>query len=111
MTRALLHFLTAVALAGTVHAAEFHVATTGQDTNQGTQAAPLHTIQRVRNWRSPAMSLPCTKAFTGSESIRREVASPRQNGSSIRLRQVRRWRSKVPKSPRPGRNMRGMSGS
>ena len=76
MTRALLHFLTAVALASTVHAAEFHVATTGQDTNQGTQAAPLHTIQRAAELAQPG------DVITVHEGVYRERINPPRGGES-----------------------------
>jgi len=43
----------AVALATSVGAAEFHVAIQGNDTNLGTSAAPLRTIQHAADFAQP----------------------------------------------------------
>ena len=57
MTRTVIQFMGAVALATTVYAADFHVAPNGNAANPGTQAAPLRTIQRAANLAHPGDDL------------------------------------------------------
>ncbi|MFA7006738.1 MAG: DUF1565 domain-containing protein, partial [Verrucomicrobiia bacterium] len=82
MTRTLIQFTSAVALATTIHAAEFHVATTGNDTNRGTKAAPLRTIQRAADLAQPG------DVITVHEGIYRERINPPRGGSSDKKRIV-----------------------
>jgi alpha-N-arabinofuranosidase len=76
MTRTAILFLGAVALATTIHAADFHVAPTGNDANPGTQAAPLRTIQRAANLAQPG------DVITVHEGVYRERISPPRGGES-----------------------------
>jgi len=78
MKRAALALVAAVALATTAaaYAAELHVATTGNDSNPGTQAAPLRTIQRAANLAQPG------DVVTVHEGVYRERISPPRAGES-----------------------------
>jgi len=66
----------AVVLATIIHAAEFHVSTSGKDTNAGTQAAPLRTIQRAADLAHPG------DVVTVHKGIYRERISPPRGGES-----------------------------
>lgn len=76
MNRAALLFLTAVTLATTVRAADLHVATTGNDTNPGTSAAPLRTIQRAADLAQPG------DVVTVHEGVYRERINPPRGGEA-----------------------------
>ena len=58
------------------HAAEFHVATSGNDANPGTQAAPLRTIQRAADLAQPG------DVITVHEGVYRERINPPRGGES-----------------------------
>jgi alpha-N-arabinofuranosidase len=66
----------AVALATTVHAADFHVARNGNDANPGTRTAPVRTIQRAANLAQPG------DVITVHEGVYRERISPPRGGES-----------------------------
>jgi len=76
MTRIGIALLGAVALAPTLHAAEFHVASSGNDSNPGTQAAPFRTIQR-----GAALAKPGDR-ITVHEGVYRERINPPRGGES-----------------------------
>jgi alpha-N-arabinofuranosidase len=76
MKRTPIAFAIAWALAATLHAAEFHVATTGKDSNPGTQAAPLRTIQRAADLAQPADTI------TVHGGVYRERINPPRGGRS-----------------------------
>ena len=76
MTRTAIQFLGAVALATTLHAADFHVAPGGNDANPGTQAAPLRTIQHAADLAQPG------DVITVHEGVYRERISPPRGGES-----------------------------
>ena len=76
MTRAVIQFLGAVALAATLHAADFHVAPSGNDANAGTQAAPLRTIQYAADLAQPG------DVVTVHQGVYRERVSPPRGGES-----------------------------
>jgi alpha-N-arabinofuranosidase len=63
-------------------AAEFHVASNGNDANRGTKAAPLRTIQRAADLAQPG------DVITVHEGIYRERISPPRGGESDRKRIV-----------------------
>jgi alpha-L-arabinofuranosidase len=65
-----------VALAAAAQATEFHVATSGQDTNPGTQAAPLGTIQRAAELAQPG------DVITVHAGVYRERINPPRGGES-----------------------------
>ena len=65
-----------VALAVSLQAAEFHVAIGGKDSNAGTQAAPLRTIQRAAELAQPGDTI------TVHEGIYRERVAPPRGGES-----------------------------
>ncbi|MBI4578517.1 MAG: right-handed parallel beta-helix repeat-containing protein [Planctomycetes bacterium] len=65
-----------LALAAPVQATEFHVAATGRDSNTGTQAAPLHTIQRAADLAQPG------DVITVHEGVYRERITPPRGGES-----------------------------
>ena len=69
-------FLGAVAVAATVHATEFHVATQGNDSNPGTPAAPLRTIGRAAELAQPG------DVVTVHEGVYRERVNPPRGGQS-----------------------------
>jgi len=76
MARTVVQFMGAVALAGSIHAADFHVARNGNDANPGTQAAPLRTIQRAADLAQPG------DAITVHAGVYRERVSPPRGGES-----------------------------
>lgn len=63
-------------LAAAVQAAEFHVATSGNDANPGTLAAPLRTIQRAAELAQPG------DVITVHEGVYRERVNPPRGGES-----------------------------
>lgn len=64
------------ALAGAVRATELHVATTGKDSNAGTQAEPLRTIQHAADLARPG------DVITVHEGVYRERINPPRGGQS-----------------------------
>ena len=76
MTRTVIPFLGALALATGLHAAEFHVAPKGNDANPGTQAAPLRTIQHAADLAQPG------DLITVHEGTYRQRVSPPRGGES-----------------------------
>lgn len=68
--------LTILALAHGVEATEFHVAITGQDTNPGSSAAPLRTIQHAADLAQPG------DAITVHAGVYRERINPPRGGES-----------------------------
>ena len=77
--------LTAIAaLASALHATEFHVATTGNDANRGTKAAPLRTIQHAADLAQPG------DLITVHAGTYRERVTPPRGGISDRKRIVYR---------------------
>jgi alpha-N-arabinofuranosidase len=66
----------ALALATSGHAADHHVATTGDDANAGTAQAPFRTIQRAANAAQPGDSI------TVHAGTYRERVNPPRGGSS-----------------------------
>ena len=82
MTRTVIQFLGVVALAGALHAAEFHVALNGNDANPGTPAAPLRTIQHAADLAQPG------DVVTVHEGVYRERISPPRGGDSDATRIV-----------------------
>jgi len=76
MTRMLISILSAVSLAATLPATELHVATTGTDSNPGTQAAPLRSIQRAAELAHPG------DVITVHEGTYRERVNPPRGGES-----------------------------
>jgi len=79
-------FLTATlglaASAVTLHATEFHVATSGNDANRGTKSAPLHTIQRAAELAQPG------DVISVHAGTYRERINPPRGGTSDRQRIV-----------------------
>lgn len=65
-----------VTLAAAAQAAEFHVATNGKDSNPGTQAAPLGTIQHAAELAQPG------DVITVHEGVYRERINPPRGGQS-----------------------------
>jgi alpha-N-arabinofuranosidase len=65
-----------LALAISTHAAEIHVAMNGRDSNLGTKAAPLRTIQRAADLAQPG------DVITVHEGVYRERISPPRGGES-----------------------------
>jgi alpha-N-arabinofuranosidase len=65
-----------IALAIFAGATEIHVATNGNDSNSGTQAAPLRTIQRAADLAQPG------DVITVHEGVYRERISPPRGGES-----------------------------
>ncbi len=76
MKKAVMFVAGLVALAATLQAAEFHVATGGNDTNPGTQAAPLGTIQHAAELAQPG------DVITVHEGVYRERINPPRGGRS-----------------------------
>lgn len=74
-TRALLAAILLAPLAA-LHAAEFHVATAGNDSNPGTQAAPLRTVQCAANLAQPGDTI------TVHAGTYRERVNPPRGGES-----------------------------
>jgi alpha-N-arabinofuranosidase len=73
-----------IAVMPTLHAAEFHVATHGNDANRGRKAAPLRTIQRAADLAQPG------DVIIVHEGVYRERINPPRGGSSDRKRIVYR---------------------
>ena len=69
-------FLGSLALAATIPAAEFHVATNGTDANRGTKSAPLRTIQRAADLAQPG------DVVTVHAGTYRERINPPRGGTS-----------------------------
>jgi alpha-N-arabinofuranosidase len=69
-------FLGIVMLAAAVHAAEFHVAAGGSDSNPGTAAGPFRTIQRAADLAQPG------DVITVHEGVYRERITPPRGGES-----------------------------
>ncbi|NLE60533.1 MAG: DUF1565 domain-containing protein, partial [Planctomycetes bacterium] len=65
-----------LALASSIHAAEFHVAVNGKDSNTGAQAEPLRTIQRAADLAQPG------DVITVHEGVYRERINPPRGGQS-----------------------------
>ena len=65
-----------------LHAADFHVAPSGNDANPGTRAAPLRTIQRAADLAQPG------DVITVHEGVYRERIKPRRGGESDQKRIV-----------------------
>jgi alpha-N-arabinofuranosidase len=76
MRKAINIFVSLVSLAIFTYAAEIHVATKGKDSNPGTQAAPLRTIQRAADLAQPG------DVITVHEGLYRERISPPRGGQS-----------------------------
>jgi len=76
MSKAINIFASLVSLAIFTYAAEIHVATNGKDSNPGTQAAPLRTIQRAADLAQPG------DVITVHEGVYRERISPPRGGQS-----------------------------
>ena len=71
-----------LALAVTVHATEFQVATNGHDTNRGTKTSPLRTIQHAADLAQPG------DVITVRAGVYRERINPPRGGTSERKRIV-----------------------
>ncbi len=82
MTKRLIQLITAGALAAGIHAAEFHVSVSGRDTNPGTEAAPLRTIQHAAGLAQPG------DVITVHAGVYRERISPPRGGESDNKRIV-----------------------
>ena len=82
MTRAVIEFLGAVLIASTVCAADFHVAPKGNDSDPGTQTAPLRTIQRAADLAQPG------DVITVHKGVYRERIAPPRGGESDEKRIV-----------------------
>src|SRR5574340_45620 len=82
MKRALFTLAGILALAVAARAAEFHVATSGKDSNAGTQAAPLRTIQHAAELAQPG------DMITVHAGVYRERVNPPRGGTSERRRIV-----------------------
>jgi len=76
MTKIIITFASLVSLAIFTYATEIHVATNGKDSNPGTQAAPLRTIQRAADLAQPG------DVITVHEGVYRERISPPRGGQS-----------------------------
>ena len=76
MRTAAIPFLALTVLATTIHATEYHVATSGNDANRGTTAAPLRTIQRAAELAQPG------DVITVHDGIYRERINPPRGGES-----------------------------
>ncbi len=76
MTRSLILLLGVLAIAASGYAAELHVATTGDDLQPGTQAAPLRTIQRAAELAQPG------DIITVHAGVYRERINPPRGGQS-----------------------------
>ena len=92
-----------IALAAAARAAEFHVAANGNDSNPGTRAAPLRTIQRAADLAQPGdvdhrarRRLPRTHQPAARRRVRREAH--RLSGGA----RARRSRSRARRSSRTG---------
>jgi len=76
MKLAAITFSGIIALAVAAHATEFHVAPSGKDSNPGTQAARLCTIQRAADLAQPG------DVITVHEGVYRERIAPPRGGES-----------------------------
>ncbi len=76
MKSAIITVAAIVALAAGACAGEFHVATQGNDSNSGTQAAPLGTIQGAAELAQPG------DVITVHEGVYRERVNPPRGGAS-----------------------------
>jgi alpha-N-arabinofuranosidase len=76
MKMAAITFSGIIALAVAAHAAEFHVAPSGKDSDPGTQAAPLRTIQHAADLAQPG------DVITVHEGVYRERIAPPRGGES-----------------------------
>ncbi|MHB8863529.1 MAG: carbohydrate-binding protein [Pirellulaceae bacterium] len=76
MRTAVISFLVIVTMATTLHAVELHVATSGNDANRGTDAAPLRTIQRAAELAQPG------DVITVHAGTYRERINPPRGGES-----------------------------
>ena len=95
MTKTLLPFITAGALAASLHAAEFHVALSGRDANPGTDAAPLphHSTRGRPGATGRCHHRPCRR-LPRTHQPARAAANRTPSASSIRPRRARRSRSR-----------------
>ena len=84
MKTTIISFMSIATLSATLLAAEFHVATNGNDANRGTKAAPLRTIQHAADLAQPGDVI---TVHTGNY---RERITPPRGGSSNRKRIVYR---------------------
>lgn len=75
-------WLAGFALAGALHATEFHVATTGDDANPGTKSSPFRTVQRAADATQPG------DIVTVHAGVYRERVSPPRGGTSDKQRIV-----------------------
>ena len=82
MRRVVAQFAGALALAATIHAAEFHVAVNGNYLNPGTRAKPLRTIQCAAEQAQPG------DVITVHEGVYRERIHPPHGGTSHKQRIV-----------------------
>ena len=82
MRRVVAQFAGALALAATIHAAEFHVAVNGNYLNPGTRAKPLRTIQCAAEQAQPG------DVITVHEGVYRERIHPPHGGTSDKQRIV-----------------------
>jgi len=80
MGRAIIAFAGLIAFTIFAQATEIHVATNGSDSNPGTQAAPLRTIQRAADLARPG------DVITVHEGVYRERVSPPRGGESEKKR-------------------------
>ena len=71
-----------VALAATLHGAEFQVATNGSDSNTGTRQSPFRTIQHAADLAQPG------DVITVHQGVYRERISPPRGGTSDKKRIV-----------------------
>ncbi|HPD30709.1 MAG TPA: right-handed parallel beta-helix repeat-containing protein [Phycisphaerae bacterium] len=76
MKTAVIAVATALGIVGTVAAREFHVAVNGRDSNSGTQAEPLRTIQRAADLAQPG------DVITVYSGVYRERINPPRGGES-----------------------------
>jgi len=76
MKTAVIAFAVIAALAAEARPGEFHVAPLGNDSNPGTQASPLHTIQRAAELAQPG------DVITVHEGVYRERINPPRGGAS-----------------------------
>jgi alpha-L-arabinofuranosidase len=80
MRRTAIPFLATAALAGALHANEFHVAPTGSDTHPGTRKAPFRTMQHAAEAAQPG------DAITVHAGTYRERINPPRGGESDQKR-------------------------
>ncbi|MGA9450359.1 MAG: DUF1565 domain-containing protein, partial [Verrucomicrobiia bacterium] len=71
-----------VALAATLHGAEFQVATNGSDSNTGTRQSPFRTIQHAADLAQPG------DVITVHHGVYRERIGPPRGGTSDKKRIV-----------------------